>query len=216
MSSSLCRLIPLSLALCLLLSGCQSLYYAAYDKIGIEKRHLLRRQVEKVQEEQTAAAEEFKDVLTRIKDLTGYDGGKLESVYRKLEGDYQDCAGRADGIRERIKTVNRIGDDMFREWQSEIGQISNASLRSQSEAALRDSQRRFAALQQAMERSESRLEPALTKVRDYVLVLKHNLNAQAVGALQGEVGSIEQDVGRLLEDMNRCIEEAQSFLSELD
>mgnify|MGYP001228451136 CR=1 FL=1 len=208
------RMGPIALGFCLLLAGCRSLYYAAYEKVGVEKRHLLRRNVAKVQKEQTQAAEEFKDVLTRIKDLTGFDGGQLESVYKKLDGDYQDCASRAEGIRERIGTVNRIGADLFKEWQTEIGQISNATLRSQSESALRDAQRRFATLQTAMAQSESRLEPVLTKVHDYVLYLKHNLNAQAVGALQGEVSGIEHDVTRLVEDMNRCIQEAQTFLND--
>ncbi len=214
MSSTLRRLGLASLASCLLLAGCRSLVYAAYEKVGVQKRHLLRRNVEKVQKEQTEAAEQFKDVLTRIKDLTGFDGGELESVYRKLDGDYKDCSRRAESIRERIETVNHIGVDLFREWQSEAAQISSAALRAQSETALQNSQQRFSALQSAMQQAESRLDPVLTKVHDYVLYLKHNLNAQAVGALQGEVGGIEREVARLVEDMNRCIQQAQTFLND--
>ena len=204
------------LAAGLLLAGCRSLYYAAYEKVGMEKRHLLRRDIEKVQKEQTAASQEFKDVLTRIKDLTGFDGGKLEAAYRKLKGDYDDCAARATSLRERMAEVNRIGADMFSEWEREIGQINNAGLRAKSEASRRDAQRRFVSLQGAMTQAESRLDPVLTQVHDYVLSLKHQLNAQAVGALQSEVGSIERDVSRLQDDMNRCIREAQSFLSEFE
>lgn len=212
---ALCLLPGVVLA-CLVLTGCRSLYYGAYEKLGIEKRHLLRKNVEKAQAEQTEAAQEFKDVLTRIKELSGFDGGELERVYRKLSGDYDDLASRAGSIRERIGKVDQIGKDLFAEWEAEIGQISNSSLRSKSEASLRDSRRRFAALQMAMQQAESRLEPVLTQVHDYVLALKHNLNAAAVGAMQGEVGAIERDVNRLIEDMNRSIREAESFLATLE
>lgn len=204
------------LAAVLLLVGCRSLYYAAYEKIGMEKRHLLRRDVEKVQKEQKEATQEFTDVLTRIKSLYGFDGGKLEAAYRKLKSDYDDCVARGDSVRERIANVNRIGADMFSEWERETGQISNAGLRAKSEASLREARRRFTTLQSAMAQAESRLNPVLGQVHDYVLSLKHQLNAQAVGALQGEVGGIERDVTQLLADMDRSIREAQAFLAELE
>jgi len=209
------RLLHGIVAGCLVLAGCRSLYYAAYEKLGVEKRHLLRKNVEKAQEEQAEAAQEFKDVLTRIKELYGFDGGELERVYKKLSGDYDDLSNRAEGIRERIGKVDQIGKDLFAEWEREIGEISNTSLRAKSEASLRDSRRRFATLQTAMQQAESRLGPVLTQVHDYVLALKHNLNAAAVGAMQGEVGAIERDVARLIEDMNRSIQEAESFLATL-
>lgn len=47
---------------------------------GVEKRHLLRDNVAKAQGEQQQASEEFKDVLTRIKEMYGFDGGKLEKA----------------------------------------------------------------------------------------------------------------------------------------
>ena len=209
-------LAPLFLIAVLALAGCRSAYYAAYEKIGMEKRHLLRSHVEKVQKEQTAAAQEFKDVLTRIKELYGFDGGKLEAAYGKLKGDYEDCVSRADSVRARMAAVNRIGADMFSEWEREIDQIANAGLRARSERSLQDARQRFMALQGAMTQAESRLNPVLSQVHDYVLSLKHQLNAQAVGALQSEVGGIERDVSRLLDDMNRCIQEAQSFLAGLE
>lgn len=204
------------LVLCALAAvGCRSVYYAANEVIGVEKRHLLRRNVEKVQEEQTEASEEFRDVLTQIKDLYGYDGGDLEKVYRRLSGDYDDCEARAESVRSRMQTVERIARDMFSEWEAEIDMISTPALKSRSETALRNTRRRYDALADAMAQAESRMGPALRKLNDYVLALKHELNAQAIGALQGEVSSIETEVLRLLDDMNRSIREADSFLAEL-
>ena len=55
--------------------------------------------------------------------------------------------------------------------------------------------------------------PVLAKLKDYVLYLKHNLNAQAVGTLGGEVISIENDVESLVKDMTASIKEAQNFIN---
>ena len=60
------------------------------------------------------------------------------------------------------------------------------------------------------------MEPVLTRLKDYVLYLKHNLNAQAIGVLKKEVGDIEVEVQGLIQDITQSIAEADSFLKTLD
>ena len=60
------------------------------------------------------------------------------------------------------------------------------------------------------------MTPVLDSLKDYVLYLKHNLNAQAIGSLKGEADSIETDVGRLIRDIQRSIQEADAFLKEIE
>ena len=52
----------------------------------------------------------------------------------------------------------------------------------------------------------------LTKFHDYVLFLKHNLNAQAIGSLQGEASKIQIDISKLIADMNESIAQAEKFI----
>jgi chromosome segregation ATPase len=203
-------------AICILFVGCQSTYYALWEKMGKEKRHLLRDQVEKSQKDQQRASEEFSDALARLKQMYGLNGGDLEKMYDRLSDDYEDCENRAAMIDERIEKVNRIANDLFDEWRSEISQIQNAAFRSKSREKLRATQSRYARLESAMKRSRRRMTPVLTNLRDYVLFLKHNLNAQAIGALKSEVGSIEIDVDRLMRDIRNSISEADAFLKEFN
>ena len=60
------------------------------------------------------------------------------------------------------------------------------------------------------------MEPVLRHIRDYVLYLKHNLNAQAVGALQQEVVEIEVEVKTLVRDIEKAIKEANDFLKSFE
>jgi uncharacterized membrane protein YqgA involved in biofilm formation len=67
-----------------------------------------------------------------------------------------------------------------------------------------------------MKRAEGSMEPVLKQFRDQVLYLKHNLNAQAIGALKGETMDIEKEIQQLIEDMNNSIREADSFIQGLE
>lgn len=198
------------------LCGCRSTYYSMWETLGKEKRHLLRDEVENAREDQAKASEEFKDALTRIKELTGFHGGELENVYLQLKDDYEDCELRASIIDDRIANVEQIAADLFVEWEAEIGQMTNATFRSNSRQSLARTRSRYNALHGAMVKARSRMDPVLSRLNDYVLYLKHNLNAQAVGALGSEMGRIEADVDVLVRDIERSIEAADAFLKTFE
>ena len=195
-----------------LATGCTSAYYSAMETLGKEKRHLLKDNVEDVQESQTQAKEEFKDALTRIKELYNFDGGNLENFYSRLKSSYEDCEDRASQIEKRIAKVETVAEDLFAEWQDEINQINDTKLKSGSRASLSDAKAKFRKLDAAMKQSTKNMNPVLAKLKDYVLYLKHNLNARAVGALSGEILSIEKEVTTLIEDMTLSITEAEHFI----
>lgn len=196
------------------IAGCQTAYYAAWEKLGKEKRHLLKDQVEEVRSDQEQASEQFKDVLTRIKEMYGFDGGDLEDFYQELKADYEDSQERAEDVSDRIDRVEEIAEDLFKEWEREIAEIENPKFKSKSRASLRETQVRYERLHESMIRSEQSMQPVLKKLEDYVLYLKHNLNAQAIGAIRGEVAEIELEVASLIKDINRSVKDADDFLKE--
>lgn len=194
------------------ITGCQSAYYAAWEKLGKEKRHLLRDNVEKATDAQKKASEQFKEALTQMKEMYGFDGGDLEKYYDKLKTDFNKSEERAKEVHRRVATVEQIADDLFKEWSNEIKEIKTAKLRSQSMASYQNTKVRYARLHTAMKKAEARMDPVLDQFRDNVLYLKHNLNAQAIGALKKEADKIEIEVGALIGDMQSSIEEAETFL----
>ena len=193
-------------------SSCSTAYYSTMEKFGKEKRHILIDNVEDVQESQTKAQEEFKDALTKIKELYAFDGGELETFYKKLKDSYEDCDSRANQIEKRINDVEQVAKDLFIEWESEISQINDAKLKNSSRNSLKDAKVKYQKLETVMNKSTKGMYPVLAKLKDYVLYLKHNLNAKAVGSLSGEVMSIENEVAGLIKDMNVSIKEAENFI----
>ena len=196
--------------------GCQSTYYAMWEKVGKEKRHLLRHQIEYSLSDQEKASVTFKDALTRLKEMYGLEGGDLENMYNRLSDDYENCQERAQTIDDRIKKIQRIARDLFAEWRQEIDEIQNPNFRSQSTRKLKSTQARFANLETALQTARKHMNPVLASLKDYVLYLKHNLNAQAIGSLKGEADSIETDVNRLIRDIQKSIQEADAFLKNFE
>lgn len=200
-----------------LLSACESAYYGAQEKfLGNLKNDILIDRVEDAMDAQEEAKEEFKDALEQFEAVVGIPDSKLKSTYKKLNNAYEDAEDKASEVSSRIDSVEDVAGDLFDEWSKEVRQISNASLRSKSAAKLKTSQRRSVDLIKAMRRAESRMAPVLTSFRDHVLYLKHNLNAQAIASLQGDLGGIESDVGRLIKEMERSIAEAQTFIKTME
>ncbi|MHC1765552.1 MAG: DUF2959 domain-containing protein [Verrucomicrobiia bacterium] len=203
------------LAVLLVSLGCRSTYYAAWEKLGKHKRDLLRDNVEQVRDDQQAATEQFKDALTQLRELYKFEGGDLEKTYDKLRAEYDQSDSRAQTVKSRIGKVEQIASDLFAEWAEEAKTLTSPRLRQDSEQKLRDTQRKYNELHTAMKRAESSMEPVLVQLRDQVTYLKHNLNAQAIGALKGEVLDIEKEVQQLIRDMNASIAQAESFIKTL-
>jgi hypothetical protein len=67
-----------------------------------------------------------------------------------------------------------------------------------------------------MRRAEAKINPVLATFHDQVLYLKHNLNARAIAALQGDLNTIEADVNRLIQEMEAAINEANAFIKTLE
>ena len=199
----------------LLLAGCSSAYYSTLEKFGVYKRDLLKKRVLAARDDQMEAGQQFKDALTRLKELYGFRGGNLEKVYDELKSDYDRSLAKANDVRKRVKDVESVANDLFAEWESELKQISSESLREKSRQQLRDTRERYETLHDALKRAERSMDPVLTQFHDQVLFLKHNLNAQALSSLQTESLSIQDDITKLLREMDHSIRQADAFINAL-
>lgn len=195
--------------------GCASAGIAVREQLGYAKREQLVDRVEDARDSQDAAREQFADALEEFLAVTGADGGELESRYNELKKAYDRSETKAQTVRDRIRSVERVADALFSEWEKELDQYENESLRSASRAQLSDTRSQYNALIGVMRRAEQRMDPVLAAFRDQVLFLKHNLNARAISSLRTTAAEIETDVASLIEEMNRSIAEADAFIRQM-
>ncbi|PKM12910.1 MAG: DUF2959 domain-containing protein [Gammaproteobacteria bacterium HGW-Gammaproteobacteria-3] len=198
------------------LSACSSLYYSGLEKIGIPKRLVMVHRVEKARDTQEETKEQFKSALEQFTALTQFNGGDLEATYNKLNGEYEASAAKAEEVKKRISDIEDVSEALFAEWEEEITQYSSASLKRNSQQKLNSTKQQYQQLISAMKRAEAKIEPVLTVFKDQVMYLKHNLNAQAIASLKGDLAAIKTDVSTLIDAMEKSIDEANAFIETMD
>jgi len=198
-----------------MLSGCQSTYYKAMEQVGFHKRDIMVDRIEDTQQSQQEAQEQFQSALDQFRSVVAFDGGDLESVYNRLNDEYESSYSAAKKVRERINGVRDVSEALFDEWDDELNLYSSASLRAESSRKLKDTRRLYDQMMASMVKSEKRMQPVLDALHDQVLYLKHNLNARAIAALKGEFSGIKSDIDKLLQEMQTSIRESQAFINTL-
>ncbi|RPI15507.1 MAG: DUF2959 domain-containing protein [Lysobacterales bacterium] len=203
------------LAAAAVLAGCETAYYSAMETVGFAKRDILASRVESARDSQAEAKQEITDALAEFGKVVSYDGGELEARYERLASQLEDSERAAERVRSRIADVDGVGEALFREWERELDQYSDAKLRAKSAEQLRATRSRYDDMLRAMRRAEAKLEPALAPMRDQVLFLKHNLNARAVAGLKAELAQVDAQVNQLVRELDRAIAEADRFIADL-
>ena len=209
-------LFRLLLATALPILGCQSMYYAGMEKMGYHKRDLMVSDVEKARNAQQEAKEQFKSALDRFTTVLNIKGGELQEKYETLNAEYERSEAKAQAVRDRIDSVEDVSEALFAEWEAELKEYSSANLRKSSQTKLTQTRTQYTKLIKAMKRAESKMPPVLAKLKDQVLFLKHNLNAQAIASLKSELGSVESNINILIKEMEASIKQADAFISSMN
>lgn len=197
-------------------SSCTGVYYAGLEKLGIPKRDVLETRVESAQQAQVEVKEQFRSALDRFRATVRVNGGELEERYDTMRDELDRCESRARELKERIEAVEDVAEALFDEWEEELNEYRRADLREASARRLAETRRRYKPMVRAMWAAHKRVEPVLGALQDVVLALKHQLNAKAIGELQGELQTVEREVRVMVDAMNRSIEEANQFLGDLN
>lgn len=196
-------------------AGCQNVYYKTMETFGKHKRDILVDRVGNAREAQEDAKQQFQSALEQFSSVVKVLTSELQSKYNQLKSELDKSEAKAKAVSTRIADVEKVAKALFDEWESELEQYSNKDLRRASEQKLKQTQSRYDQLIGAMKKAERKIDPVLSAFRDQVLFLKHNLNAQAVASLQGELVSIESDVAILIKEMDASIAEANAFIDSM-
>ena len=123
-------------------SSCDSWYYGTMKKFGMEKRDILVKRVTEARKSQQEARDQFKTAIERFKSVIEVEGGTLQDKYEKLNKELNRSEDRAREVRDRVESVRSVSDDLFKEWDKELKQYSDRSLRAQSQRELKETRQR--------------------------------------------------------------------------
>jgi hypothetical protein len=192
-----------------------SAYYNTKESLGQHKRDLVVLHVEQACSSLERSRDQFEDTLDKFKTVICVPETSLEHKYKLLKRQYDFCQLRADEVSHRIAAIIAVSEALFTEWEAELKLYESRALRSRSNQQLKASRQHYARLLKSLSKAEAKIPPVLAAFRDQVLFLKHNLNAQAIAALQHEFVGISLDISQLIEVMEKTISEANQFVSIL-
>jgi len=200
-----------------LVGRCRNVYYRlAESTTGAHKRDFLVTRVEDARSGLEDTKEQFQSALEQFGALVEFDGGNLGSLYHALKREFDRSERLANAVHTHIDTIEELAQALFVEWEMELDLYTNRSLRAKSRQKLKLTQRHYQNLIKAMRKAESRIDPVLGAFRDQVLLLKHNLNAQAIAALQHELVSVSNDIAAMIQVMEHSILQADQFIRTLE
>ena len=208
-------LLGLAVLLVTSMTGCQRMYYGTMGAFGYEKREILVDRVESARDKQEDAKEQFTTALEQFKSVVDFDGGDLEAMHDQLDREYQRSESAAESVSGKIDSVDKVAQALFAEWETELEEYENAELRRASEQQLETTRQRYGQMLAAMRKAEATMPPVLSAMKDQVLFLKHNLNAQAVASIQGTAETIGRDITALIKQMQVSIDEANAFIDQM-
>ena len=195
--------------------GCSTAYYDAMEKVGIHKRDILVDRVADARDAQSEAQDQFKSALEQFASVVQIENTDLKKAYDKLNAEYEDSEAAAKKVSQRIDKVESVADALFEEWKEELKLYKSADLRNASQRKLKSTQTRYREMLASMHRAEKSMTPVLRTLQDNVLFLKHNLNAQAIGALRSEFSTLKGEIDGLIENMNEAIETSNKFIADI-
>jgi len=196
-------------------AGCERAYYKTMETFGRHKRDILVSRVGNARDAQKDAKEQFQTAFEKSSSIVKVPASELQGKYNQLKTELDRSEAKAAAVSARISDVENVAEDLFAEWKSELDKYTNRELRRSSEQSLKETQARYSQLIGAMKQAERKIDPVLSAFRDQVLFLKHNLNAQAIASLQGELVSIESNVASLIKEMDASIAEANTFINAM-
>jgi len=207
--------IALIVLIALMATGCQSVYYGAMEKMGTHKRDILVDRVEEGKEAQENAKAQFASAFEEFVAVSNVELGDLKTAYERLQDSFDRSEKRAKAVYDRIDSIKSVSKALFKEWEAELTQYTNQELRRASQDQMNQTKILYTKLIDAMEGAAQKMDPVLSAFRDQTLFLKHNLNAQAIAALNKTTLGMRSEVDSLIRQMSRSIEEANSFITKM-
>lgn len=190
--------------------------YSGYEMIGLQKRDLLKRDIARTREDQKEAGESLENALEKLRRLYAVPESQLSGQYREVKNAFDRAESKTKDVRSSHEKMQTVARDLFREWENEIAEIQTPDLKSKSRAKLEASKTKFAELDRSLDAAESKIDPVLIKLKDHVLYLKHNLNAESLASLKTERDRIGREIDGLLRDLKNAVARAESFSKTIE
>ena len=88
----------------------------------------------------------FQSALEHFRAVVHFRGGELEAKYTQLSAELERSEARAHTVHQHIAAVEDVAEALFKEWEAELTQYTNETLRRASARQLAQTRQRYTPL----------------------------------------------------------------------
>lgn len=192
------------------LTGCSG---GAYKSSGQYKRDILLERVGKTSKCHEEAKKQFEGVLanySKLVDASDTDQD-LRVEYNNLAKSIKKASSVVKDLARKIKNIEKIGKPMFRDWEDELDEYGNETIRRSSEVNLDATRSEYLKVVHTIKDTKVKVEKVLKALNDQMLFLNQNLSLRTLESFKKEVTSLKEEVGELITQLDLAIDETQKF-----
>ena len=193
------------------LAGLTACKGSSKQMVGLRRVDDLLGRIERVHVECELSRESARIALDTLHAVVALGTDAMAS-YAELVDALEVSEERAEALRAVIKPMDRAAEQVFEQWNSDLNSFTRAEMRKRSRDRMLDTRERYDAIITAAEPAREAYEELNAGLRDCVLFLGHDFNANAVAEIESDVLALTQLASELDERLEECREAAWEYL----
>jgi hypothetical protein len=119
---------------------------------------------------------------------------------------------QANDLRRSVEKMQAAAEPVFDQWTKDLEAYSNPEMRQRSQARLAAARERYDSVVAAVEPVLVEYEAINANLRDHILFLSHDLNAESVATIQEDVRRVSNEASDLDNAFNAAKAVARSYV----
>lgn len=188
---------------------------AACQTSGPQIKDAFVAHIEATREGLAGCRDQLETTLQAYQLLVHLEAGDLPDRYSSLTHEIETCDRQIENSLQELDEMERMAQDYFARWSSDLDSYSSDSLRRLSQQRLDLIQQRFATLETTARPARDRATRVVEKLRDHMLFLRYDLTPESVAALSEDVEELQRTGDQLLESLRSTLEVSEHFAESL-
>jgi Protein of unknown function (DUF2959) len=143
-------------------------------------------------------------------------GNDALAAYAELKQAVEHSEQREEALRRSLEPMKAAADTLFQSWTTDLDAFGSPELRQRSKERLENNRARFQAILKTAGSALASYTDINRRLRDHVLFFDHDLNAEALAAVQGEVRSMVKMANDLGDKLGECRTVARAYVESVN
>jgi len=171
--------------------------------------------IERVHDEAARSRQTVQEAFERLVALAEGNPDKeaAAGAYARFVQSIAPAESQCRQLAGTVEPMQAGATAVFEQWQAEVATIGSEGLRRCSEARLTAAKERYQAIVTAAGRAQQQFASCVQALRDHATFLAHDLNADAITAMRGEVQQTAVAVQELDRGLEACQTAARAYVA---